>query len=72
MTDMKRVTVAFPDDIDMAILGLKKTEMFHKCSYSEIVRRLVKHGLTLSEVGDFDQLQAEPTPPPEAGIRDSA
>lgn len=49
MTDMKRVTVAFPDEIDAAILDLKSTDQFRKCSYSEIVRRLVKHGLYLSQ-----------------------
>lgn len=47
MTDMKRVTVAFPDDIDMAVMELKKTDAFRKYSYSGIIRHLVKHGLSL-------------------------
>lgn len=46
MTDMKRVTVSFPDDLDAAIIALRKTKQFERCSYSEIVRRLIERGLS--------------------------
>lgn len=46
MTDMKRITVSFPDEIDGAILRLRETDQFANCSYSEIIRQLVDRGLT--------------------------
>lgn len=45
MTDMKRATVSFPDDIVDAIEALRKTEEHERDSYSEIVRFLVTRGL---------------------------
>lgn len=45
MTDMKRITIAFPDDLDAAIIALRKTKRFERCSYSEIVRCLIQKGL---------------------------
>lgn len=45
MTEMKRITVAFPEDIDKAIYELRKDDRFVKCSYSEIVRRMVEMGI---------------------------
>lgn len=45
MTDMKRITVSFPDDVDKGIYELRKKDEFVRCSYSEIVRRLVIIGL---------------------------
>lgn len=45
MTEMKRVTVSFPDDLDAAIIALRKTKQFERCSYSEIVRNLIARGL---------------------------
>lgn len=47
MTDMKRITISFPDEIDEAILGLRKSDEFARCSYSEIVRKAVRRGLEL-------------------------
>lgn len=45
MTDMKRVTVAVPEEIDRRILALRKNDDYVRCSYGEIVRRLVTAGL---------------------------
>ena len=45
MTKMKRISVAFDDDIDNNIFELRKNDDYVKCSYSEIVRRLVRIGL---------------------------
>ena len=45
MTDMRRVTISLPEDIDKRILKLKKTNKFVRESYSEIVRQLLLKGL---------------------------
>lgn len=45
MTDMKRVTISLSDDLDGAILELRKQDEFVRCSYSEIVRHLLTLGL---------------------------
>lgn len=45
MTKMKRITVAFPEEIDKAVYELRKDDRFLKCSYSEIIRRMVALGL---------------------------
>lgn len=47
MTDMRRVTIAFPDDIDKRILELRKEDRFIRCSYSEIVRQVMELGLKM-------------------------
>ena len=45
MTEMRRVTISLPNDIDKRILSLKKTNKFVKESYSQIVRQLLLKGL---------------------------
>lgn len=45
MTDMKRITISLPDDLDEAVEALRKTERFANRSYSEIIRHLVGLGL---------------------------
>ena len=45
MTNMKRTTVSFPDEIVDALVSLKKTDEFKGCTDSEIIRRLVIRGL---------------------------
>lgn len=52
MTEMKRITVAFPEDIDKAIYELRKDDRFVKCSYSEIVRRMVEMGIASERKGN--------------------
>ena len=49
MTDMKRVTISLPDSIDRKVLELRKDDRFVRCSYSEIVRRLLEAGLAAKE-----------------------
>lgn len=44
MTDMRRVTIAFPDSMDKRILELRKDDRFIRSSYSEIVRKILEHG----------------------------
>lgn len=45
VTEMKRITIALSDDLDSEILKMRKQDEFVRCSYSEIVRRLVAAGL---------------------------
>lgn len=45
MTDMRRITIALPDEIDKKILELRKDDRFVRCSYSEIVRQILERGL---------------------------
>ena len=47
MTDMRRVTIAFPDSMDERILELRKEDRFIRCSYSEIVRQILEQGLSV-------------------------
>lgn len=45
MTNMKRVTIALPAEIDRAVMDLKKDPRFERNSYSEIVRMLLAKGI---------------------------
>lgn len=44
MTDMRRVTVSLPEELDKRIADLRNCEPFARCSYSEVVRRLLDCG----------------------------
>lgn len=45
MTDMKRISVSLSDDLVQGIGDLRSTDMFKKCTYSEIIRQCIKLGL---------------------------
>ena len=45
MTDMKRMTISMPDEIDRKIMEMKKDDQYARYSYSEIVQVLVRMGL---------------------------
>lgn len=47
MTEMRRMTISLPDDLDKRILELKKDDRFVRCSYSEIVRQVLDHGFEM-------------------------
>ena len=47
MTEMKRVTVSIPDEMDERIANLRKKDEFLRDSYSEIVRKLLERGLAI-------------------------
>lgn len=49
MTEMKRTTVSFPDEIVEEIERLKSTTEYGKCTYSEIIRKLVLRGLSVED-----------------------
>ena len=58
LTDMKRMSVSFDEDIDRGIFELRKDDEYLKCSYSEIVRRLVRIGLN-AEARKRSEVQAD-------------
>lgn len=45
MTDMKRITISVPEDMEKAIYGLRKRDEYNRCSTSELIRQLVELGL---------------------------
>lgn len=47
MTNMKRTTVSFPDELTERIFALRKDERFTRCSYSELIRQLAEKGLAI-------------------------
>lgn len=49
MTEMKRMSISIPRDIEQAIVDMRKTDEFCKCSYSEIIRTLIAAGLNSSK-----------------------
>ena len=49
MTNMRRVTICFPDDLNEKILDLRKTDEYVRCTFGEIVRRLVIKGIEIEE-----------------------
>lgn len=49
MTEMKRTTVSFPDEIVEEIERLKSTPEYGECTYSEIIRKLVLRGLSVED-----------------------
>lgn len=49
MTNMRRVTICFPDEVNEKILNLRKTDEYVRCTFGEIVRRLVIKGIESEE-----------------------
>ena len=49
MTEMRRVTITVPDDVDQKVLQLRKDDRFVRCSYSEIVRQMLDLGIKAYE-----------------------
>lgn len=45
MQIVKRMSISVDEDIDRAVLTLRKTDDFCRCSYSEILRYLLKVGI---------------------------
>lgn len=46
MTNMKRLSVGIPAELEERIIQLRKTDRFCRCSTSEIIRILIKSGLS--------------------------
>lgn len=45
MTDMRRITISLPDDLDAAVEVLKKSDQFKGRTYSQIIRYLLDLGV---------------------------
>lgn len=45
MTNMRRLTICVPKDTEQSTVELRKTDRFCQCSFSEIIRTLIKAGL---------------------------
>lgn len=54
MTDMRRITISLPDELDKRILEMRKDDRFVRCSYSEITRKMLELGFQA-----FDAEQAQ-------------
>ena len=48
MTDMRRITISLPEELDKQILELRKDDRFVRYSYAEIVRQILKNGLDMT------------------------
>lgn len=44
MTEMKRMTISLPPEMENLIVQLRKTDKYCKCSYSQIIRELIATG----------------------------
>ena len=49
MTNMKRTSISFPDELAERIFALRKNDRFTRYSYSELVRQLAEYELQLLE-----------------------
>lgn len=49
VTNMKRTTISFPDELTERIFSLRKDNRFIRCSYSELIRQLAERGLEMIE-----------------------
>lgn len=52
MTEMRRISVAIPADLDRRLLEMRKEGRFIRCSYSEIVRRMVYQGMDMEKADE--------------------
>ena len=57
--NFKRRTVSLPADLEKSLLNLRKTDGFCNCSYSEIIRTLIKEGLKVTEMSDIEGMSKE-------------
>lgn len=44
-TARKRMAIDIPEELDQAVLELRMTREYCRCSYSEIVRTLMREGI---------------------------
>lgn len=49
MSDMTRKSVSLPAEVEEQVIKLRRRDEFCRCSYSEIVRRLITEGLRVVE-----------------------
>lgn len=49
MPEIKRASVSLPAEIEEQVIKLRRRDEFCRCSYSEIVRKLIVAGLQVVE-----------------------
>ncbi len=49
MTNMRRTTISFPDELTERIFAMRKDGRFIRCSFSDLIRQLTEKGLELME-----------------------
>lgn len=57
MSDMRRITISVPQEMEATIYGLRKQDEYNRCSMSEMVRRLVEIGLKAEAKKSAKRLQ---------------
>ena len=50
MNESKRMSISLTDDMEQAIVNLRKTDRFCRSSYSEIIRELLRVGLKAMDI----------------------
>lgn len=65
MTEMKRITVAIPETMNNEIMEIRKNDMFIRCTYSELVRKILECGMKKirQEQADTDEIPANDNQP---------
>lgn len=49
MNGMKRMTISIPVEMESAIVELRKTDLFCRSSYAEIIREILNAGMSKIE-----------------------
>lgn len=60
----RRMAIDIPEELDRAVLDLRMTEEYCRCSYSEIVRTMMREGIKAmknSHLSEGDDGHAAPT-----------
>lgn len=55
MTDMRRITISLPNELDKRILDLKKDDRLIRYSYSKLVRQLLELGIEMFKAERADK-----------------
>ena len=55
MSDMKRMSISLPSELEEAIISLRKTDRFCRSSYAEIIREVLNVGLVKINSADLDE-----------------
>lgn len=55
MSDMKRMSISIPDEMEEAIIMLRKTDRFCRSSLAEIIREVLTIGLEQMDKKDCTQ-----------------
>lgn len=48
--DTKRMSISLPPELEQAVIELRKTDRFCRCSYAEIIRQLMQAGIDRMQI----------------------